>query len=200
MKLYFIRHGFAYHNLAFEQVGEKAINDPKYMDAQLTPVGEKQAREAGKKLMNIKFNRIYCSPLVRSIQTLDNLLSTSHVIMNTVYSAPKNEFIVLDDRLLESQNKISSKRHEKVEIEKYVARYNKKFDLSNVALNYYFKKESDETLKNRIKSFILDLKKIHTNNENILIVTHYYWLYNFFELATGTGYNFNNCEIKVVSI
>ena len=46
MKLYFIRHGFAYHNLAFEQVGEKAINDPKYMDAQLTPVGEKQAREA----------------------------------------------------------------------------------------------------------------------------------------------------------
>ena len=200
MKLYLIRHGFAYHNLGFEQVGEKAFDDPKYMDAHLTPIGEKQARDAGKKLVNVKFNRIYCSPLVRCIQTLDNLLTTSHVIMDTVFTAPKNEFIVLDDRLLEFQNHICNKRHEKVEIEKYVARYNKKFDLTNVELNYYFQKESDNNIKNRIRSFILDLKRIHTNNENILIVTHYDWLNNFFELATGKGYFFNNCEIKVVSL
>jgi len=199
MKLFLIRHGFAYHNLAFEKEGEKVFNDPKYRDARLTPLGIKQSINAGKKLAKIKFNKIYCSPLFRCIETVDNLLTTSHVIMNTVYSAPKNEFIILDDRLIESQNHICNKRHEKVEIEKFVTRFNKKFDLSNVSLNYnfYFK---EFNIKNRIKSFILDLKKIHSDNENILIVSHYDWLFNFFELLSGEGYIFKNCEIKIVKI
>lgn len=201
MKIYLIRHGFAYHNLAYDEMGTKAYNDPKYFDALLTPLGENQAKEAGKKLINIKFNRIYCSPLLRCIQTLDNLFPASKIIMDTIFNAPKNDLIVLDDRIMESQTEICNKRHEKVEIEKFVmSNYNKKFDLSNVEINYNFKVETELKFTNRIKSFISDISKIHNDEEVVLIVSHYSWLKKFFEIYTGKGYEFNNCEIKIVDL
>lgn len=62
MKIFFIRHGLAGHNLGFNLVGESAYFDPKYFDALLEPEGENQAQNAGLKLLNIKFDAIYCSP------------------------------------------------------------------------------------------------------------------------------------------
>ena len=103
MKIFFIRHGLAGHNVGFNLVGESAYFDPKYFDALLEPEGENQAQNAGLKLLNIKFDAIYCSPSRRCIQTLDNLLSTTKVIIDSAFKAPKNEFIILDDRLMEPQ-------------------------------------------------------------------------------------------------
>jgi len=191
MKIFFIRHGLAYHNLT----------SSPHFDSQLTPEGMIQSKKAGDKLSNIKFNKIYCSPLLRCIQTLDNLLSTSKIINDTIFRMPKNELIVLDDRLLETQGyTISNKRHEKVEIEKYVSNYNKHFDLSNVALNYNYIPENDITFNNRIKSFIQNLKRNHNSDDIVLVVSHSKWLNHFFKLATDKNVIFNNCDIKVIKI
>jgi broad specificity phosphatase PhoE len=171
MKIFFIRHGLAGHNVGFNLVGESAYFDPKYFDALLEPEGENQAQNAGLKLLNIKFDSIYCSPSRRCIQTLDNLLSTTKVIIDSAFKAPKNEFIRLDDRLMEPQGyNITNKRQEKVQVEKFVTNFNKKFDLSNVSLNYEFNKESKQQVNNRIKEFINELKLRHNNDVNILVV------------------------------
>jgi broad specificity phosphatase PhoE len=201
MKIFFIRHGLAGHNVGFNLVGESAYFDPKYFDALLEPEGENQAQNAGLKLLNIKFDSLYCSPSRRCIQTLDNLLSTTKVIIDSAFKAPKNEFIRLDDRLMEPQGyHIPNKRHEKVQVEKFVTNFNKKFDLSNVALNYEFNKESKQQVNNRIKEFINELKLRHNNDVNILVVTHYDWLNHFFSLYFNQDVGFNNCEIRMVEI
>lgn len=201
MKIFLIRHGLAGHNVGFNQVGESAYFDTKYFDAELVPEGETQAQNAGLKLLDIKFDSIYCSPSKRCIQTLDNLLSTSKVIIDSAFKAPKNEFIILDDRLMEPQGvHIPNKRHEKVQVEKYVTNFNKKFDLSNVALNYDFNKESTVQVNNKIISFINDLKTKHNKDVNILVVTHHDWLKHFFSLFFGKVVSFDNCEIRMVEM
>jgi len=201
MKLYVIRHGLAGHNVGFNKVGEMAYYDPKYFDAILEPEGEFQARNAGLKLVNIIFDSIYCSPSRRCIQTLDNLLFTSKVIIDSAFKSPKNEYIILDDRLMEPQGyHIPNKRHEKVEVEKFVTNLNKKFDLTNVSLNYEFNKESTLQVNNRINQFINELKSRHNNDVNILVVTHYDWLNHFFNLYFNEDVAFNNCEIRMVEI
>jgi broad specificity phosphatase PhoE len=201
MKVFLIRHGLAGHNVGFNQVGESAYFDPKYFDAELVPEGETQAQNAGLKLLDIKFDSIYCSPSKRCIQTLDNLLSTSKVIIDSAFKAPKNEFIILDDRLMEPQGvHIPNKRHEKVQVEKFVTNFNKKFDLSNVALNYDFNKESTVQINNKIISFINDLKTKHNKDVNILVVTHHDWLKHFFSIFFGKVVSFDNCEIRMVEM
>jgi len=198
MKLYFIRHGLAKHNVAYDKVGDSAFNDSKNFDAELVHEGKIQAQKAGKKLLNVKFDSIYCSPSRRCIQTLDNLLSTSKIITDSIYTSHKKEFIILDDRLMEPQGyHICNKRHEKVEVDKFVTRFNKKFDLSNVALNYDFNSETSNMVNNRIKEFIKELKIKHNDEQNILVVTHHDWLQHFFLLFLGKSVSFNNCEIKI---
>jgi len=201
MKIFFIRHGLAGHNVGFNLVGESAYFDPKYFDAELVPEGENQAQNAGLKLLNIKFDSIYCSPSRRCIQTLDNLLSTTKVIIDSAFKAPKNEFIRLDDRLMEPQGyHIPNKRHDKVQVEKFVTNFNKKFDLSNVALNYEFNKENTDQVNNKIISFINDLKTKHNKDVNILVVTHHDWLKHFFSIFFGKVVSFDNCEIRMVEM
>lgn len=201
MKIFLIRHGYAKHNYGYEKFGEKIFYDPAYFDPELMPKGHQQSIEAGKRLININFSKIYCSPLKRCIQTLDNLLSTSKVITDTVYRTSKNEFIILDDRLMELQGyQISNKRHEKVEIQKYVSQLDKMFDLTNVSLNYDFDIESQNVINNRIKSFISNIKINHNDDDNILIVTHHNWLKFFFKIFTDKDVSFNNCEIRVIDM
>jgi len=201
MKIFLIRHGYAKHNYGYDNFGDKVFYDPAYFDPELMPKGYQQAQEAGKKLVNINFKQIYCSPLKRCIETIDNLLSTSKIITDTVYRTSKNEFINLDDRLMEPQgDHICNKRHEKVEIQKYVSKFNKMFDLINVSLNYEFNNESEIDINNRIKSFISDIKTTHNNDDNILIVTHHDWLKYFFKIFTGKEVSFNNCEIRVIEM
>jgi broad specificity phosphatase PhoE len=201
MKIFLIRHGYAKHNYGYEKFGEKIFYDPAYFDPELMVLGHQQSKEAGKRLVKINFSKIYCSPLKRCIQTLDNLLSTSKVITDTVFRTSKNEFIILDDRLMEPQGyQISNKRHEKVEIQKYVSQLDKMFDLTNVSLNYDFDIESQNDINNRIKSFISNIKITHNDDDNILIVTHHNWLKFFFKIFTGKDVSFNNCEIRVIDM
>lgn len=60
-----IRHGQSTFNLAYEQTGR----DPGHVDALLTPLGERQARDAGRILADEPVDLVICSPLTRALQT-----------------------------------------------------------------------------------------------------------------------------------
>lgn len=190
MRLFLIRHGFAYHNLAALKMGEVAYTNPKYKDALLTPTGVIQTINAGKILKHLQFTHIYSSPSTRCIQTCDNILKSNKY----------NNLISLDDRLLEEQGyHICNERKSKPELEKYLSQnYDHNFDLINVSLNYDFNKESNDKIKKRVNKFISELSQKYDDDDDILIITHYVWLYNFFKITTGSSYEFENAEIKIV--
>ena len=195
MRVFLIRHGFAYHNLAALKMGDAAYSNPKYKDAKLTPIGINQAINAGHKLKYIYFDKIYSSPLTRCIQTCMLILNE-----NEFYDSSK--VIFLDDKLLEEQGKhICNQRKNKFELKQYLStEYMNKFDMTNIESNYLFNEESINKLKKRIDDFMYNLAKNCNENDTILIVTHYVWLFNLLEIITGVPYEFDNTEIKVIHI
>ncbi|PPR47368.1 MAG: 2,3-bisphosphoglycerate-dependent phosphoglycerate mutase [Alphaproteobacteria bacterium MarineAlpha5_Bin9] len=63
-EIYLIRHGQSEANVALD------LDNPNfYYDAKLTAIGKKQAQNAQKKLKNIDFDLMLCSPLTRALQT-----------------------------------------------------------------------------------------------------------------------------------
>ena len=63
-EVYLIRHGESEANVATD------LDNPKfYYDAKLTSFGKKQAQDTQKKLKNIDFDLLLCSPLTRALQT-----------------------------------------------------------------------------------------------------------------------------------
>ena len=63
-EVYLIRHGQSEANVALD------LDNPNfYYDAKLTSLGKKQAQDTQKKLKNIDFDLMLCSPLTRALQT-----------------------------------------------------------------------------------------------------------------------------------
>ena len=63
-EVYLIRHGQSEANVALD------LDNPNfYYDSKLTSLGKKQAQNAQKKLENINFDLMLCSPLTRALQT-----------------------------------------------------------------------------------------------------------------------------------
>ena len=141
--IYIIRHGQTDWNKQKVMQGQ--------IDIPLNETGKEQARELGKKLKEIVFDYVFCSPLIRTRQTLENL---------DLKSATQ---IVYDDRL---------KERNYGEFEKTPKN---SFDY-NLFWNYsanmkYIKAESCQDFFNRVISFFDEIKKNY-QNKNILIVTH----------------------------
>ena len=61
MKLFLVRHGQSEANLGHYYTGQ--------MDVRLTDLGRQQAAEAGRKLRNIKFDKVFSSDLCRAWET-----------------------------------------------------------------------------------------------------------------------------------
>ena len=196
MKIYFMRHGYAYHNLGVKLFGDVAYNMTEYKDAKLTKEGVDHTIEIGKSLKNVNFNKLYSSPSIRCIETLIHFINQN----NNYYV--RNKLITLDDRLMEPQGKhICNIRKDKIHLENLIQNIDKTFDLSNVALNYNSQyKESESDIYNRVTSFIEDLKAFNNENDVILVVSHYGWLNRFFQITTGKGYEFINSEVKIIEM
>ena len=63
-EVYLIRHGESEANVALD------LDNPNfYYDAKLTSYGKKQAQDTQKKLKNVDFDLVLCSPLTRALQT-----------------------------------------------------------------------------------------------------------------------------------
>jgi broad specificity phosphatase PhoE len=196
MKLYLVRHGFAYHNLAVNKWGDKGYFMKEYegvllTDALLTKRGIEQATDLKEKFNNIEFKDIYCSSSSRCIQTCDLSINTNIVIK-------------LDDRLMEPQGiHICNKRKIKTEINNFLLTTKNKFEFFNVKDDYddrFNNPETNDEITSRIKNFINHLKNNYKNEDNILIVTHYDWLFHFYTIFYNKPYGFNNCELKIVDL
>lgn len=76
-EIYLIRHAQSEANAALD------LDDPTfYYDARITPLGKEQALITKKKLKNIDFDLMVCSPLTRTLQTFSLIFPSP--ITNTI--------------------------------------------------------------------------------------------------------------------
>lgn len=141
--IYFVRHG---------QTDDNA-NGNLLTGWSATPLNEKgfsQAKETAEKLKDIKFDICFCSPLLRTRQTLDEIIKY-HKNLNVIY----------DDRL---------KERDYGEITGQPANICK-FRRWNANDEIPYKMETIPEMFDRIASFYNDLKRNYMG-KNILIVAH----------------------------
>ena len=137
--IYFVRHGQTDWNVLGKIQG--------HADIELNEMGIKQAEELREKFKNVKFDKVFCSPLKRARKTAE-----------IIY----NGQIEIDERLKERCNGTLEGKTKK-EIQKLP-------DFNSLDNNEY----GIETLRNlneRIKSFITEVMTKY-KNKNILVVTH----------------------------
>ena len=180
MKIYTIRHGYTNMNKKHLYNGQ--------IDEDINEEGIKGAEEAREQLKDMKFDAIYCSPMMRAKHTCE--------IINI------NKFpVIYDDRLKErTLGKLDGTDIGKSDY--------------NVAmhLNYYYdhKKEDIENLKDffaRVHSFIDDVIEENGKDDTILIATHggvmraaYFYFEELQEDDDVSFFKDHNCEINVYDI
>ena len=184
INLYFVRHGHGLHNLAFE-TNTFDNSDIKFQDPLLTDKGIAECKEVYDKVKSLNITKIYSSPLRRTIQTTDNIIS--------------NNTIVLDDLLGECcYNMICDRKIKKEELIKFindnVVRNGNTYDSSAIDDNFTVTKDN---LADNIHLFIDKIIRMHTNGDKILIVTHHNWLDEFIKLYSIAKKNhYANCEMR----
>ena len=157
--IYCIRHGIAFHNVLFNQMGEKAYT--LYQDTPLVHEGYLQADSLSKEWNKINdIDLVLVSPLIRTIQTC-----------NTIFGSRLNTNIISLECLKEypqGGNEIVNKRKSKNLLKKNAKYIN--FSLLDNNITWNDNKEEIDSLRNRIN----DLKKfINSRHEkNIAIVSH----------------------------
>ena len=140
--IYVIRHGQVDTNV------EKLING--WNEEHLNKQGINEAIEAGNILKKIKLDKIYCSPLIRTKETLK-------------YLNIKNVSVFFDDRLKE--------RNSKSLVRKPVSSIDKKIWYDNNKIIAYSDSEGFKSIINRVNEFLKEIE-LKDNKKNILIITH----------------------------
>jgi len=142
VEISFLRHGESESNVQEIMAGG--------IDFNLTQKGIKQAEQFSK-TQNIYYDAYYCSPLIRTHQTLNAI-------------KPDQKFII-DERLTEvNSGDWAGKSKKELPQDLYVLYKDGKLDPPN-----------GETLKevdNRILSFLKDIFGSYKNNEKILVISH----------------------------
>lgn len=137
--IYIIRHGQTDWNLEGRYAGR--------IDIPLNDLGRKQAEDVKEKLKNIKFDKVFSSPLVRAFET-------AQIVCD-------NE-IIIDNRLIERSNG-DLEGVLKTEITDYID-FN---DPNEASYNI----ESIVEFRKRINDFFDEITNLY-KEENILVVTH----------------------------
>ena len=173
MKLYVVRHGQVPSNV------DKLISGCN--NEELTENGINQALKIREQLKDIKFDAVFCSPVLRAKQTANIIVP--------------NGDIIFDERLQERNpgNMLGHKRNEidKSEwnsLDKEVTIYNSESLLAGI---------------NRTRKFIKDIEKQYAD-KTILIITHMFicksiWMIENGIIDTNRANEFfqNNDEIKI---
>ncbi len=135
MKLYVLRHGETDYNKEGRFQGQNNIS--------LNEEGKKQAQETRKELQNIKFDKVFVSPLKRTIETAK---------------------IVVPNYKIEIDNRIIERSFGKLEGKKSIPDYEERIK--------EFEIESIEELEKRVECFIKEILNEVQKDQNILVVTH----------------------------
>lgn len=134
MRLYILRHGQTDYNKEGIFQGQN--------DIELNEEGIRQAKTAAKSLKDIKFDKVYVSPLKRALQTAK----------------------IVTDNELEVDNRIIERSFGKLEGKKTIPDYEKRIEEFGI--------ETLEDLEKRVESFLSVVFQKYKGNENILVVTH----------------------------
>jgi len=185
MKIYFIRHGHADHNAAFdEQKTTDVYSSHAYRHSALTTKGIGQIEAV--KLAD-KPQRVYCSPLKRCIQT-------ARIVFGN------DELLYLHDGLLETQGPFPCNWRDFYET----------FAESKDAVNIYHLddtyvpsqvEEEMEDVKRRAELCLETIKKETVHLDSIAIVTHNDWLQSIFgrKFSNGEVYCLENSSAIAIS-
>tara|TARA_B100000963_G_scaffold91012_1_gene78330 strand:- start:67 stop:633 length:567 start_codon:yes stop_codon:yes gene_type:complete len=176
MKLHLIRHAESVANAAAD-----LDNPTYYYDACITKKGKEQAYKLSQKIKNISFDKYYCSPLTRTLETFSLIFPNKKPILDPL----------LREHLYHSCDVGRQPRILKKEFKTY--------DFSNLP-DYWWndnipinqktiKQENHNDIKIRLKKFILSLRNV--NCQNIIIVSHGTYL------SQITEYMLDNCELFI---
>jgi broad specificity phosphatase PhoE len=171
MKIYFIRHGHADHNAAFdEQQTREVYALHTYRHSALTTKGIRQI-EAIK--LAQKPDRVYCSPLKRCIQT-------ARIIFGD------EELLHLHDGLLEAQGPFPCNWRDLYETFVHTL---EKFNTYHLSETYVpsLVEEEMEAVKVRAEACLETIKKEAGHLDSIAIVTHNDWLESIFDRKFFNG-------------
>ena len=146
--LYFLRHGETeWNNLHIVQ---------GRVDIPLNEKGVEQARAAAEKLKDVKFDKIFCSPLSRVLETCE------------IATGVNRGFYILDERLLERD-------FGSLEGKEFISWERKDVDLWNLndfALTKIKGLESLKSMKSRVFEFLDEIMPL-CKDKNILITSHF---------------------------
>ena len=150
--IYFVRHGETISNvkLIFSNQGR----------TRLTSRGVEQAKHTAQSLKNIKFDYVFCSPLTRAKQTLQQIAVLNNTVKNIHY----------DNRLKE--RKYGSYVNKSI----YLIKENR-LDIDYKSCDNDF--ESTKDLINRAGDFVESIQELKV--KNILVVAH-------MEIGCALGY------------
>ena len=167
--IYIVRHGQTNDNVIGRYGGR--------IDTPLNQKGIKQAYELHEKLKNVKFDKVFVSPLQRAYQTADIICSNEKI---------------KDERIIERDNgKLEGKlKTEITEIINFNDPDERRFNIENIV-----------DFRKRIFDFFKEIKENYPG-KNILVVTHAgvgIYARCFFEGEPPDGnymnYKLNNCEV-----
>ncbi|MBE6152610.1 MAG: histidine phosphatase family protein [Firmicutes bacterium] len=137
--IYIVRHGQTDYNKNGRYAGR--------IDVPLNDIGRDQAKIVKEKLKDIKFDKIFCSPLVRAYETAQ-IISDNNIIK--------------DDRIIERSNgdlegKLKTEINENIDF--------------NDPEEQRFNIESIIDFRKRIKDFFDEITTLY-KDKNVLVVTH----------------------------
>ena len=182
MKIYFIRHGHAEHNAAFDILQDRKVyRSFDYKESHLTEKGIQQIKDI--KILD-EMDRVYSSPIIRCIET-------SRILVGD------NPILYLHDGLMETQGPYPCNwRPDFDTLTRSLGRYilkdvNVKYE---PYITYYLTNisETHEQIKQRANKTLEHIKNECKNMKHIMIVTHNDWLESLF------GRPFANGEVYVV--
>lgn len=173
MKIYLVRHGETFDNVSGLIAG--------HLPGKLTEKGRKQSHNAGLDLMNLKFDKVYCSDLARTRQTFDEIQNICNFECEIVYTEKVRERFFGE----------------------YEGFYQKEFKwtLEDVmAFRNPQNGESCNELLARANEFLEELKE--SQAESVLVVSHCQFLKAFLCAFNGSGLDeyFTMEDIKNASI
>lgn len=176
MKVYFIRHGHAEHNAAFDKHQDKEVyRSMEYKYSKLTEKGVKQMKD----VKVPKVDRVYSSPVLRCIETTRIIVGDEPIVY-------------LHDGLMEIQGPFPCNwRPDYDSLSRSFGRY----VLKDIALKYepyttYYIpniSESWEELRSRALSTLKTILEECKNMNSIMIVTHNDWLESVFKRPFSNG-------------
>jgi len=180
-KIYLVRHAQALHNAPPAGYSGNAETDEIFKDALLTDVGHWQTTKLKEKLIDMKFDAIYCSPLRRCYQTLKGAYPRS-VYLN----------VKIDDRLIEQPHGTHTSNHR---LDKKELGQNSpvNWDLTNVSdINPHSIKEKRSEYE-IIINFMDEVINYH-QEQSVLVVSHGKWISRLLKIYYGKGEHINNCD------